>query len=313
MRPSSVLSEGNPAVTTLANRPNGAAVAAQTGVEPQPMDDLAAAGGPVDDVQAKSRRRGRPGVKRPLSGGADQANDELRTLHLVRRSRRAAVWLTVGIATVSFVLSITSLRDLAAMSAWPGWPSWLWPLIIDGTIILATLGIVSLAPYRDQFWNRVFLWGVLGSAALVSVGGNGLHAWLSTGHLVMWMRWGSAGLACVPPVALLATCILAILWRFNPAPPPDATVQLRDRALELAVDRMDKWRAAAAKMHEDGYCRNVSTTKIAHALRCLYECRPPMSLRAIGAQPEIELHHDNVRKIRDAAPIVLAVAVPGGR
>jgi Protein of unknown function (DUF2637) len=119
----------------------------------------------------------------------------MRTLHLVRRSRRAAVWLTLGIATVSFVLSFTSLRELAAISAWPGWPSWLWPLIIDGTIILATAGIVSLAPYRDQFWNRVFLWVVLGAAAWVSVGGNALHAWLATGHLIVWMRWGSAGRA----------------------------------------------------------------------------------------------------------------------
>ena len=98
--------------------------------------------------------------------------------------------MTVGIAVVSFVLSFTSLRELAAASAWPGWPSWLWPLIIDGTITLATLAIVSLAPYRDQFGNRVFLWAVLGVAALVSVGGNGLHAWLSTGPLVSWMRWG---------------------------------------------------------------------------------------------------------------------------
>ena len=108
-----------------------------------------------------------------------------------------AVCLTVGIAAVSFVLSFTSLRDLAALSAWPGWPSWLWPLIIDGTIILATLGIVALAPYRDQLRNRAFLWVVLTTAALVSVGGNGLHAWLATGHLVVWMRWGSAGFACV--------------------------------------------------------------------------------------------------------------------
>ena len=56
------------------------------------------------------------------------------------------------------------------------WPSWLWPLIIDGTIIAATLGIVALAPYRDQLRNRGFFWVVLGIAALVSVGGNVLHA-----------------------------------------------------------------------------------------------------------------------------------------
>ncbi|MGB8386948.1 DUF2637 domain-containing protein [Mycobacterium sp.] len=304
-------------MTTVDTRPNGAAIAAQTGVRHHPVDDAAgpAAATPANYVHAVSRRRWwRRWLGTQQPGRADHPDDGMRTLHLVRRSRRAAVWLTVGIATVSFVLSFTSLRDLAAMSAWPGWPSWLWPLIIDGTIILATLGIVSLAPYRDQFWNRVFLWVVLSAAALVSVGGNGLHAWLSTAHLVFWMQWGSAALACAPPAALLATThILAILWRFNPTPPPDATSQLRDRALQLAVERIDKWDAAAAKMHEEGYCQNVPTTKLAHALRYLYETRPAMSLRAIGAQPEVDLHHDTVSKIRDAAPVVLGVAAAGGR
>jgi hypothetical protein len=243
----------------------------------------------------------------PSSRGGG-VEDEWRTLRLVRRSRTAAVWLTVGIATVSFVLSFTSLRNLAAMSAWPGWPSWLWPLILDGLIILATSGIVALAPYRDQFWNRVFLWAVLGVAALVSVGGNGLHAWLSTAQVVSWMRWGSAGLACIPPVGLLATThILGTLWRFDPVPTPDARSQLRDRALELAAERMDRWEAAAAKLHEEGYCPSVPSEKIAGVLRYLYDCRPALSLRAIGAKPEVGLHHDTVGKIRDAAAAALGV------
>jgi hypothetical protein len=70
------------------------------------------------------------------------------------------------------------------------WPSWLWPLIIDGTIIPATLGIVALAPYRDQLRNRGFFWVVLGIAALVGVGGNSLHAWLATDQLASWTRAG---------------------------------------------------------------------------------------------------------------------------
>jgi hypothetical protein len=219
--------------------------------------------------------------------------------------------MTVGIAAVSFVLSFASLRDLAAMSAWPGWPSWLWPLIIDGLIVLATLAIVSLAPYRNELWNRVFVWAVLATAALVSVGGNSFHAWLSTPHLPPWMRAGSAGLACVPPIALLATThILAIMWRFNPGPPPDACSELRERALELAAERLDRWDSAAAKMYEEGYCRNVATERIAHVLRYLYEVRPALSLRAIGSKPEVGLHHDTVAKIRDAAPLVLQAAVP---
>lgn len=299
-------------MTTLDSRRSGAGPAARSDVELRRVAE-GSAGVSVsraDGVESNLRRawwsktRGATAV--PWSVPVD---DQLRMLGLVRRSRTAAVWLTVGIATVSFVLSFTSLRNLAALSAWPGWPSWLWPLILDGLIILATLGIVSLAPYRDQFWNRIFLWLVLGVAALVSVGGNGLHAWLSTGQLVSWMRWGSAGLACVPPVALLATThILGTLWRFDPVAPPDATSQLRDRALELAVERMDRWEAAAAQLHEDGYCSSVPTEKIAVVLRYLYECRPVPSLRQIGAKPEVGLHHDTVGKIRDAAATVLGAA-----
>jgi hypothetical protein len=38
-----------------------------------------------------------------------------------------------------------------------------------------------------------------------------------------------------------------------------------------------------------------------------------MSLRAIGAQPEVALNHETVGKIRDAAPAVLGLAVGGER
>jgi hypothetical protein len=289
---------------------NGARIASRSDVEVHRIDEAVVGGGisTAEGVESDSAHpwqttaRGAP--RSPRWDAAD--DDAMRTLGLVRRSRTAAVWLTVGIAAVSFVLSFNSLRSLAAMTAWPGWPSWLSPLLLDGLIILVTLGIVALAPYRDQLGNRVFLWVVLGVAALVSVGGNGLHAWLSTGPLVSWMRWGSAGLACVPPVALLATThILGILWRFDPVPPPDSCSQLRDRALELAAQRMDRWAASAAKLHEDGYCPSVPTEKIAAVLRYLYECRPVPSLRQIGAKPEVGLHHDTVGKIRDAAAAVL--------
>jgi hypothetical protein len=50
-------------------------------------------------------------------------------------------------------------------------------------------------------------------------------------------------------VALLATThILAILSRFNPAPPPDLATELQDRALELAMDKMGRWEAAGAEL-----------------------------------------------------------------
>ncbi|WP_232538317.1 DUF2637 domain-containing protein [Mycobacterium intracellulare] len=296
-------------VTTVEARRNGAVIPADRDPEAGGRAGVIESRQPIDGPELRTQSR--PPIR--ASRRDEEARDDAeRTLRLVVRSRTAAVWLTVFIATISFVLSFNSLRSLAAMTAWPGWPSWLSPLLLDGLIVLATLGIVSLAPYREQFRNRVFLWTVLGVAALVSVGGNGLHAWLSTGHLVSWMRWGSAGLACVPPVALLATThILGILWRFDPVLPPDARSEVRDRALELAAQRMDRWEAAAAKLHEDGYCPSVPTEKMVQVLRYLYESRPALSLRAIGAKPEVGLHHDTVGKIRDAATAGLGMTAGG--
>lgn len=237
-------------------------------------------------------------------------------LQLVRRSRGWAVTLDVLIMLVSFVLSFTAIQELADGSAWAGWKSWLWPLILDGPIVLATLGIVTLAPYRSQFWNRVFMWVVLAVAALVSIVCNAVHAWLVTEHMPMWMRYGVAGLACVPPVALLVTThILAILWRFSPTPPPDEVSQAQQQAGEIASaiaeQRADKWVASAVKMHEMGLCTKHSTSTLAAVLGYLYDRRPAMSLRAIGGQADVKLHHSEVSAICEGAKAALGVAPPG--
>jgi hypothetical protein len=69
----------------------------------------------------------------------------------------------------------------------------------------------------------------------------------------------------------------------------------------------------SAAAQDEGYCRTVPTTKVAHALRYLYDDRPAMSLRAIGATPEVDLHHDNVGKIRAGATAVFGTAPGAGR
>lgn len=52
----------------------------------------------------------------------------------------------------------------------------------------------------------------------------------------------------------------------------------------------------------------MPTDKMVQVLRYLYESRPALSLRAIGAKPEVGLHHDTVGKIRDAAGAALGMA-----
>jgi len=60
-----------------------------------------------------------------------------------------------------------------------------------------------------------------------------------------------------------------------------------------------------------GLLPSQSTAKIAEVLRYLYDERPTMSLRAIGEQ--VQLHHDKVGRIRDAAAAVLGRAGLGER
>jgi hypothetical protein len=116
--------------------------------------------------------------------------------------------------------------------------------------------------------------------------------------------WLSALIACVPPIALLATThTLAILWRLRPDKPADPATQLQESAMAVAVSRVQKWDAVAAAIHERGLLTSHPTAKISEVLRCLHDHTPPMSQRAIGAQ--VELHHDTVGKIREAAVEVL--------
>jgi hypothetical protein len=236
---------------------------------------------------------------RPVS---DASSRNVSEQAAVRVTRAAAVVITVVIAVASFVLSFSSLWNLAARSAWPARLAWLWPVIVDGTIVLATMAIVALASYGHHRGNRRFFWAVLCAAAVVSVSGNAVHALMPGGApLVPWL---SALIACVPPIALLATThTLAILWRLRPDKPADPATQLQESAMAVAVSRVQKWDAVAAAIHERGLLTSHPTAKISEVLRCLHDHTPPMSQRAIGAQ--VELHHDTVGKIREAAVEVL--------
>ena len=220
----------------------------------------------------------------------------------VRITGTAAVLITVVIAGASFALSFASLYDLAGRSLWPDRIAWLWPVIVDGTIVLATMAIVALAAYPAHRGDRRFFWAVLSSAALISVSGNAVHAVPDpTARLGPWL---SAGIACVPPVALLAsTHSLAILWRFRPYQPVDAVSTLHDNALAVAASRVEKWDAVAAAIHERGLLPSQPSVKISEVLRFAFDHQPPMSQRAIGLA--VDLHHDTVGCIKEAAIAVL--------
>ncbi|OBI32848.1 hypothetical protein A5710_14375 [Mycolicibacter sinensis] len=114
-----------------------------------------------------------------------------------------AVLITFGVGAVSFALSFNALRDLATRGHIPAGQAWMWPLMVDGAIILATLGVVVNAGDPLARRDRRFFWMVLVGGALVSVTGNALHAILSPEEpLGTWLR---GFIAAVAPVALLVT------------------------------------------------------------------------------------------------------------
>ncbi|MFD4440745.1 DUF2637 domain-containing protein [Nocardia sp. NPDC058519] len=112
----------------------------------------------------------------------------------MRWARWSAVLVLIGIGAAAFRLSFAALQDLAIMGGTTRGLAWLFPVIVDGTIVQATMAVIALPPKSaERVW---FSWILVGGAA-VSVSSNSVHAYL-TGH-----GWGGALLAAIPPLALL--------------------------------------------------------------------------------------------------------------
>lgn len=126
-----------------------------------------------------------------------------------------AVTGTLGLAAAAFVLSFTALRDLATLSGIPEGQSWLWPLVVDGVILEATISVVAL---RDGARGaRRFAWLLLCSGAGISVAANITHAVVIASDRVPGLI--AAFVASVPPLTLVAMTHLTVELIRNTTPP----------------------------------------------------------------------------------------------
>jgi uncharacterized membrane protein YidH (DUF202 family) len=225
-------------------------------------------------------------------------------------TRAAAVLITVGIGVASFVLSFAALRDLAARAGISERLAWLWPLIVDGTILQATMAVVALAGRRDQDRSRRYFWKVLASSAAVSVGANALHAVIpGSAPLSPWL---AAAIAVVAPVSLLAsTHGLSLLIRVSgpfdavrrrselatvEAPQQDQPTtspavfevneQSEQRNAAVAVDALQPWESMAEVIASREGAREFEVTDVASVLHLSYERE--LSHQAIGRQLGID-------------------------
>ena len=140
---------------------------------------------------------------------------------------------TVFLSLVCFAISYIALADLARIAGL-GPEAYLWPVMIDGTIVVGTVAVVALGGDRTA-------WSLLAASALVSIAGNGIHAWLTQGS------WIAVGVALTPPVFLLWVTHLTVRLgqREEVEPtvideelsePVEVDADVRTRALELIAE-----------------------------------------------------------------------------
>ena len=129
----------------------------------------------------------------------------------VRLATITAVVGTVFIAGGAFWLSFTSLSDLARRSGLDAAQSWIWPLIVDGIIVVATVAAVALARSRVAWYP----WMLLIAGAAISVAANAIHAVVADTTEVPLLL--AASVSAVPPLVLLAiTHLTSVLMRHDP-------------------------------------------------------------------------------------------------
>ena len=129
----------------------------------------------------------------------------------LRRIRRVSTAGVAGLALAGFAMSYGALHALARDSGVPAALAWMWPLVVDGFIVVASLSVLHAVlearPAR-------YPWCLLLLFSAVSVAGNVAHGPPTpVGRLV----------AAVPPVALvLAFDLLMRQVRRVLEPPPSA-------------------------------------------------------------------------------------------
>lgn len=130
----------------------------------------------------------------------------------LRRTRRVSTVGVAGLAVAGFVMSYGALHALARDSGVPATLAWLWPLVVDGFIVVASLSVVHAVLEA----RAAYPWALLLLFSAVSVAGNVAHgAPTPVGRLV----------AAVPPVALvLAFDLLMRQVRRVLEPAPDTTI-----------------------------------------------------------------------------------------
>jgi hypothetical protein len=165
----------------------------------------------------------------------------------------------LGIGAAAFLLSYDALHSLAVASGVRPGLARIWPGVLDGFIVVATLTVVAAKRARQPTW---YPWALVALFSAASVAFNILHA---LDRYLTAARWVAPLVFAMPPVALvLATHLLLQqgAWRRqHPQAPPklvdaiaadDPRLQQGGTAVSASVSSQDAaTRERALKVYAD--------------------------------------------------------------
>lgn len=128
-----------------------------------------------------------------------------------RPANRTLAWSTAvavgSLALGGFVLSFQSLRELAVRSGLDQDLAFIWPLIVDGFIVVATASAFALKHRGVKVsW---YPWSALILFSAISVTGNAMHAMDNTAISIP--PWIATTVSSVPAIALLIASHLLVV------------------------------------------------------------------------------------------------------
>ncbi|WP_327114184.1 DUF2637 domain-containing protein [Nocardia sp. NBC_01730] len=201
-----------------------------------------------------------------------------------------------AVSIAAFSWSAIALHGVAMMSGIPDWLAWGAPVIVDGPIVQAAFSLVALNR-REKIGVRIpkatrwFFWAELAAAELVSLIGNGVHAWKAE-HLEL-PQFAAAAVAGAAPVAALAvTHALTALLEVPRIPEPKATAPVAEKTTGDIARYSGDTEATYADMDATSVGIDATAVRDAEILRLHLA---GLSYRDIA--PIVGLHHGTVGKI----------------
>ncbi|MFE3078265.1 DUF2637 domain-containing protein [Nocardia tengchongensis] len=168
-----------------------------------PFDSV---GAQQDTVTARQDTRGRP--EDTPNRFEDTEEDAVQQNRPGRdHVETAALIAVISVLTAASGWSAIALHGLAQAAGITSWLAWGAPVIVDGPLIQAAIALVVLERREKggatiEPGQRKFFWSMLGMSELISLVGNGAHAWMSPERTITGMA--AAAVAGVAPFAAMA-------------------------------------------------------------------------------------------------------------